>query len=276
MHSSIDKLPLEFPYPLSIRTVVCCDLDETYIPFSNENKSQGGIAQLEKFLAAESEQRGILLGWVTGTNLSSALRKASGYITRSPNFICCSLGTEFYWVKDGKLVASLSWAERIRTSGYLPEDIDKILAAIREHGITLEKQADDYQGPYKRSFYYRIREKMQLDFDWIDALISKFQVRVLFTKCNPAAGDPADCYDVEFIPRCCGKDEAISFLMEETDLPKERIFAFGDSANDFPMFARAGHGYLVANADSAAIKAHGSSLDKQYCHGILSIIEGIL
>ncbi len=72
MHSSIDKLPLEFAYPLSIRTVVSCDLDETYIPLLNENKSHGGVAQLEAILAAESEQRGILLGWVTGTNLSSA------------------------------------------------------------------------------------------------------------------------------------------------------------------------------------------------------------
>ncbi|WP_350306495.1 HAD-IIB family hydrolase [Photorhabdus viridis] len=275
MHFSVHKLPIEFPLPPSIKAVVCCDLDETYIPFSDENKSLGGVAQLEDFLAAEGEKKGILLGWITGTNLSSALRKANGYISRSPNFLCCSLGTEFYWIKEGKLVASASWAERIRRSGYCRDNVDEIVKAIREHGISLEKQPDDYQGQYKISFYYQIRAEMQRDFDWIDALTSKYQIRVLFTKCNPAAGDPADCYDVEFIPRCCGKDEAVSFLMEETCLPKEKVFAFGDSANDFPMFARAGQGYLVANADRDAIKKHGNSLDKPYCHGILSIIERI-
>ncbi|WP_311236328.1 HAD hydrolase family protein [Escherichia coli] len=35
--------------------------------------------------------------------------------------------------------------------------------------------------------------------------------------------------------------------MEETGLPKEAIIAFGDSANDFAMFAQAGSGYLVGN-----------------------------
>jgi len=275
MNSSVYKPPIEFPFPSSIRAIVCCDLDETYIPFSHENKSQGGVARLEAFLAAEGERKGILLGWITGTNLSSALRKADGYISRSPNFLCCSLGTEFYWIKEGKLVAPASWAERMRHSGYRQENVDEMVKAIHEHGIALVKQPDDYQGLYKRSFYYRIREEMQRDFDWIEALSRQFQVRVLFTKCNPAAGDQTDSYDVEFIPRCCGKDEAVSFLMDETGLPKEKVFAFGDSANDFPMFARAGRGYLVANADSAAIKVYGSSLDKPYCHGILSILEGI-
>lgn len=275
MNSSVYKLPNEFPYPSSLRVIVCCDLDETYIPFSHANRSQGGVAQLEDFLTVQGENKGILLGWITGTNLNSALIKAEGYISRSPNFICCSLGTEFYWVKEGELIASRAWAERISKSGYRNENVDEVLKAIHQHGIVLRKQPDDYQGPYKRSFYYRIKEGMHRDFDWIKALTRQFQIRVIFTRCNPAAGDPADCYDVEFIPHCCGKDEAVSFLLEETGLPKENSIAFGDSANDFPMFARAGQGYLVSNADRGAIKVHGSSLDKPYCHGILSIVKGI-
>ncbi|ECT0422213.1 hypothetical protein DQQ66_24580, partial [Salmonella enterica subsp. enterica serovar Kentucky] len=107
----------------------------------------------------------------------------------------------------------------------------------------------------------------------IQELADERRIRVVFTRCNPAAGDPSGCYDVEFIPLCCGKDQAVSFLMEETGLPKEAIIAFGDSANDFAMFAQAGSGYLVGNADPFAVSQYGNRLNSAYCHGILSVLK---
>ena len=38
MTSSNRFLVDTFPLPNNINHVVCCDVDETYIPFSNENK----------------------------------------------------------------------------------------------------------------------------------------------------------------------------------------------------------------------------------------------
>lgn len=276
MHSSDKILPAEFSLPAVINTVVCCDLDETYIPYSDDNKIHGGVSELEAFMSLFGEKKGLLLGWVTGTNLRSALRKARGYISRSPHFVCCSLGTEFYWVKDGELHPSTSWAERIERSGYRAENVSRIVDILLGEGIPLEKQPDDYQGPYKISFYYPVSDQMKRDFEFISDLAEQYSVRPIFTKCNPAAGDPANCYDVEFIPLCCGKDQAVLFLMEETSLPKESVIAFGDSANDFAMFAQAGKGYLVANADRFAVEQHGSCLEKAYCHGILSVLQGEL
>ncbi|EJS89213.1 hypothetical protein AAUPMC_11177 [Pasteurella multocida subsp. multocida str. Anand1_cattle] len=78
---------------------------------------------------------------------------------------------------------------------------------------------------------------------------------------------------MDFIPKCCGKDQAVLFLMEELKLDKQQVLAFGDSANDFTMFAVAGNGYLVANADKHAIERYGKCLDKPYCHGILSVLR---
>ncbi|CDM90770.1 HAD-IIB family hydrolase [Xenorhabdus bovienii] len=275
MNFLTEILPPEFPCPVSVKTLVCCDLDETYIPFSLENKPFGGVRELEQFLCEEGKKKGILLGWITGTNLSSAIRKAKGYISRSPHFLCCSLGTEFYWVRNGKLVPSVSWAERIKKSGYNRENVEKILYLIGEKGIFLEKQPDDYQGKYKASFYYHIREDMESDFEWIESIAKTFQIRTFFTKSNPAAGDPEDCYDVEFIPYCCGKGETVSFLMEKMHIPRNSVLAFGDSCNDLPMFECVGHSYLVANAEKTAIQKHGSNLNKPYCHGILSVLTGL-
>lgn len=275
MSLSKSNLPLEFPQPTRINTLVCCDLDETYIPYSIENRNKGGIKELEKFMLEKGYKKGILIGWITGTNLSSALRKANNYISYSPHFLCCSLGTEFYWIKNGKLIQSESWKDRIVKSGFSHENVNTILEKISEKGILLQRQPDDYQGPYKISFYYYIRKEMEADFNWIKNLTAQYHIRVIFTKCNPAAGDPEDCYDVEFIPTCCGKDQAVLFLKDELNLIKENILAFGDSANDFSMFANSGKGYLVSNADKTAIDTYGSSLNHPYCHGILDILKEI-
>ncbi|CCO85070.1 Predicted hydrolases of the HAD superfamily [Erwinia amylovora CFBP 2585] len=190
-----------------------------------------------------------------------------------PIFICCSLGSEFYWVRNGTLCPSNTWAERIRRSGYSRDNVEGIVSILLKKGLPLQKQPEDYQGPYKMSYYYSEGPAMARDFACIQALADERRVRVVFTRCNPAAGDPADCYDVEFIPLCCGKDQAVSFLMAETTLPKEAVIAFGDSANDFAMFAQAGKGYLVGNADPFAIKQYGNSLEGAYCHGILKVLK---
>ena len=261
--------------PKSIQTVVCCDVDETYIP-RQKDKKLGGVSLLETYINANAERKGILIGWVTGTNLSSALRKSTDYIAQSPHFICCSLGSEFYWVKDGKLSPSKTSAERIKQSGYSQEKVNQIVGVLLEKGMPLQKQPDDYQGPYKASFYYPESSNMTDDFALIERLAHAQHIRVVFTRCNPAAGDPPNTYDVEFIPTCCGKDQAVSFLMDETGLPKEAMIAFGDSANDFAMFAQAGQGYLVANADKYAIAQYGSCLEEAYCYGILSKLKTLI
>lgn len=273
MNISANKWPAGFPFPELVRTIICCDVDETYIPAADENKKLGGVSLLESFIDASAEKKGFLIGWITGTNVSSAWRKAKGYISRSPHFICCSLGTEFYWIKDGLLCPSASWSERIRVSGYSTKNVDIIVNDLLNKRIALCKQQQDYQGLYQASYYYRESPSITEDFDCIQRVARERQVRAVFSRCNPAAGDPSGCYDVVFIPSCCGKDKSVSFLMEETGLSKEAVIAFGDSANDFPMFASAGKGYLVANADRIAVAHHGSCLEKTYCHGILSVLK---
>ena len=265
--------PVEFPFPTVIRTVVCSDLDETYIPSDSDKKKLSGIVQLESYITSHAEKKGILAGWITGTNLDSVWRKSRGYISRSPHFICCSLGTEFYWVKNGRLIPSETWAERISRSGYSRQNVNCLVKILMEKEIPLLKQPEDYQGPFKVSYYYPESPSIASDFATIQELADERRIRVVFTRCNPAAGDPPGCYDVEFIPLCCGKDQAVSFLMEETGLPKEAIIAFGDSANDFAMFAQAGSGYLVGNADPFAVSQYGNRLNSAYCHGILSVLK---
>jgi len=275
MHFEGDMGCTEFPMPKSVNTVVCCDLDETYIPFNEDNQVNGGISQLESFMRASCEELGIVLGWVTGTNLSSAMRKAKGYISSSPHFVSCSLGTEFYWVREGRLYPSRSWQRRIDGSGFRKENLQKTVACVEARGIALSKQQTDYQGKWKVAYYYVERPSRDEDFAQIKRAAQDRDLRVLFAKCSPAAGDPIGAYDVEFLPLCCGKDHAVEFLQSRFGLSRGSLYGFGDGFNDFPMLDAVGNGFLVGNALAAAVERRGSSLAKPYCLGIVDVLEGL-
>ena len=273
MHSLNDNLPIEFPFPRRIKYIVCCDLDETYIPFLEADKKYGGISALENFMCSHGTEKGIVIGWITGSNLSSAVRKSRGYISYSPHFICCSLGTEFYWVKQGLLIPSSSWQKKIESIGFKKESVNQIVAEAKRKGIVLTRQSEDYQGPFKTSFYYKKRNDFSDDVAWFEQIAAQYGIRVLLTKCNPAAGDPVGCYDADFIPVCCGKDEAVDFVRNQLFIPKDKVIAFGDSCNDLPMFSRSGRSFLTGNAEPMAKKQMGYHLEKSYCHGILSVLQ---
>lgn len=58
----------------------------------------------------------------------------------------------------------------------------------------------------------------------------------------------------EACPHGCSKSSGIQRIIEELDIPRERVLAFGDSANDSDMISFAGIGVAMGNA-SDAIKA---------------------
>lgn len=275
MISSNDLMPDEFVFPAKIKYLVCCDLDETYIPLLEADKKRSGIYELERFLDDFGEKKGIVIGWITGTNLASAIRKSSGYITRSPHFICSSLGTELHWIRKRVLIPCESWREKIRAANFSTTIVHRIVADARDKGILLVKQPEDYQGPLKLSYYFHDGKNARRDFAWLEEVSSNHGVRVLMTRCNPAAGDPADCHDIDFVPMCGGKDYAVDFVSNQLDVPRERVLAFGDSCNDFPMFSRSGHSFLVGNAEPSAKESFRSSLNESYCEGILNVLRSL-
>jgi len=96
MHFEGDMGCPEFPMPKVVRTVVCCDLDETYIPFNKENKINGAVARLKNFMRSFCEDLGIVLGWVTGTNL---IRYSMSVCSREKS--ACALGAHGFAAHKG-------------------------------------------------------------------------------------------------------------------------------------------------------------------------------
>lgn len=265
-----------YPYPPSISTLVCSDLDETIIPFAEADKCKSGITALEKFLERNIMKHSILFGIITGSNLKSTLRKIDGHAACYPHFIVSSMGTELHWFRDGQVYESAEWERRVRDSGYRKEYTGAVLDILRGHGINLTPQPDDYQGKFKSSFYYKISDTYETDLERIRAVASDYNMSTLSSRCNPNAGDPENHYDIEFIPVCCGKGEAVDFLKEKYGLAPDNIYCFGDSFNDFPMFARTANSFLVGNADEEAKKSHPNVLGEEYCLGIKNKLEELL
>ncbi|MGV2541871.1 HAD hydrolase family protein, partial [Bacillus pumilus] len=91
---------------------------------------------------------------------------------------------------------------------------------------------------------------------FIQTLAKERGVAVNINKCNPLAGDPAYCYDVDFLPVGTGNDEIARFMLNQYDLSKDQGFAFGDSGNDLRMLHSVTHAFLVQNATVEAKRNH--------------------
>lgn len=110
----------------------------------------------------------------------------------------------------------------------------------------------------------------------IKEIAEQYQVGVNINRCNPLAGDPEDCYDVDFIPIGTGKDEFVKFILGKYDLRRENAIAFGDSGNDLKMLKAVQHGYLIQNATEEAKKAHSMLVQGEYSIGILNTLKHII
>lgn len=93
-------------------------------------------------------------------------------------------------MKNGRLIPSETWAERISRSGYSRQNVNCLVKILMEKEIPLLKQPEDYQGPFKVSYYYPESPSIASDFATIQELADERRIRVVFTRCNPAAGDP--------------------------------------------------------------------------------------
>lgn len=255
-------------YPHNILNIICSDLDETFMPYSDSDKTNSGIPELEKFLLENIVDHSMIFGLITGSSLAATLRKINGYINYYPHFIASSLGTELHWCRNDQMYESTEWTDKILDSGYRKKSITQIIQELNAHNIFLTYESDDYQGKFKSTFYYYIQDSIKSDFNLIQTIAAKYNIKVLFNQCNPSAGDPENSFDIEFIPSCCGKGEIVDFIMHEYGLSPNDVYCFGDSFNDFSMFERTKNGYLVGNADPEAKFKHGKVLTRNYCYGI--------
>ena len=256
---------------------VFSDFDETYLAHNmNESRLQH-IRQLETFIRKESYQSGLLFGWVTGSSLESVLEKVALFdLQLIPHFVASALGTELHWFsKESGHVEDAAWLEQMQKSGFSRSNVELLVSHLNQRGIKLEPQTRSYQSSYKRSYYlpYEGESTHLQNVTAICSQAKKVRIQVALNRCNPLAGDPEDCYDVDFIPYSSGKSDLVHFVLSNMNLTPDQAFSFGDSGNDIAMLRVVRHGYLVQNATLEARKKHLRVAQGTYADGVLSVLS---
>nr|WP_255344967.1 HAD-IIB family hydrolase [Streptomyces avermitilis] len=258
--------------------MVFSDFDETYLAHSGTPEQVRSRQALENYLEDAGERHGLLFGWVTGSSLSSVLGKARRHGLRFlPHFIACSLGTELHVISEAGIQPEPGWQRRMLTTGEHLEGLaEEAFRELRTRGVPLVPQSCRAPGSRVISYYYFAQdpERDARQLALIRRTADRLSLGVNLSRCNPAAGDPDDCYDVDFLPRDCGKRHIVEYICRLYAVSEADAFAFGDSGNDLEMLTAVGRGLLVGNCTEEARARYPQVSARSHADAILSELRG--
>jgi sucrose-phosphate synthase len=208
--------------------LVISDIDDTLI---------GDRESLERLMDILREHRDrIGFGVATGRAVDSVLAIFREYGLPDPDVIVSSGGTEMYY-RDASF-PDKGWEAHI-SKRWNRKKIEKVLADLD----FLEKQEEEYQRPYKIS-YYMAPEKDRLARIH-DLLIQKRCHFNLFY---------SDGRYLDILPFRASKGKAVQYLSYKWEIPIGNIMVCGDSGNDEEM--------LRTNARAVVAGNHDEQLDR--------------
>lgn len=250
------------------RVLVCFDFDETYFPHACSVDQLERLRQLEDFLDVHSHRFSTM--WVTGSSLETIREKmARADMRYFPHRIAASLGTELYQVTEsGRLELDADYSSRF------PDDFsDRVTQVVDRLGrtLTIEPQTNLGTSGWMHNYYYFGESEDELEH--IRSSARDFGIAVNVSRCNPLAGDPADAYDIDFIPQGAGKIAAVDYVCDRYTFQTEHAYAFGDSGNDLGMLRYVGNSYVLGNGTEEAKREHGRVTEGMYADGILEVLH---
>jgi len=264
---------LYLPIINSPKYVVFSDFDETYLAHQMDDMQRQNLQELEDFLLFESQKHQLIFGWVTGSSTDSIFSKIEKYKLKVlPHFLASSLGTDLrFFIDISQGYCDKDWDMLARRSGYSKQKVYSILFKLKQEEVVLVPQLGNQNACYKQSYYYYCQNEEQdkNNIQKIKKASEDYQVNVNISRCNPLSGDPDKCYDVDFIPKSCGKMQIVKYILDKLGLNKNNAFAFGDGENDIEMLQSTKYSYLVKNATNSARLHHQFIADYEYTKGIL-------
>jgi kanosamine-6-phosphate phosphatase len=264
------------PELASVRRAVFCDFDETYLAHSPSGAQHRALAELERYLWKHCTPNQLLFGWVTGSSLASVMAKVQRYgLTVLPHFVASALGTQITFFRDGVAHPDDDWRVSLQASGYSSEAVAAAVAALAELGIALAPQTQITPSGFRHSYYHASRGADQDGeaIAQIRAVAAARAIGVNVSRCNPAAGDPAHCFDVDFLPTVCGKANVVAYVCRRFGVERSATLGFGDSGNDLEMLEAVGHGVLVGNSTAEARTRFARVSEYHYAEAILRTLR---
>jgi kanosamine-6-phosphate phosphatase len=275
MPRSIDGFPV-LPTPALARYIAFSDFDETYLAHAPTPQSRRSLADLEAFLRAMCVERGLIFGWVTGSSLESVLAKARLHGLRVlPHFVASSLATDLRFFDQAGESPDRDWQSMVRAARFSKQAVRRAVDALRRRGVPLMLQPGGAEFEWIEHYYYRSRgpRRDEAAISLIEAVAAADSLGVNVGRCNSGAGDPADCYDVDFLPTVCGKANVVPYICRRYGVDIADTLAFGDSPTDLGMLRAVGRGTLVGNCTADARSGFPHTSGDRYAAAILSVLE---
>jgi sucrose-6F-phosphate phosphohydrolase len=224
---------------MSIRLLICTDLDRTLLPNGQQPESPDARERFNRF----ATHPGITLVYVTGRDQVLVEEAMQEYRLPRPAYVIANVGSTIYQLQADNWLHMEKWQQQI-SPDWRGRTHDEMRLLFR--GITrLTLQPEAKQNSYKLSYY------VSLDTDH-ESLIAEMQV-ILDSKDIRASliwsiDEAAATGLLDVLPASANKSHAIGFLMQQLDYDLSNTIFAGDSGNDLAVLTSPIKSVLVANA----------------------------
>lgn len=220
------------------------DVDETMF---------GDDEALVRFAAAVAACHAPLVALNSSRPLASVHRTLDGSaLAPHVTALVGAMGTEV------EIAGEPSSAWRASLGDWDRAPVDQVMA-----GLGFAPHDEEFQTPLKASF-----QVPRAAWPRVEAALAEASCEALLV------GSGAS--DLDVLPPGAGKGPATAWLARELGVPRERLVAAGDSANDLGLFAAAGHGIAVGNARGELLGALPPTAYRARANYADGLLEGLV
>lgn len=231
--------------------LVLCDIDNTLT---------GCRRSAERFATFIRSRNDIVFGVATGRSLVEAQRLVREWNLPVPEVWVTSVGSEIHWGRPGSLELDSEFSVLI-DHGWNAEAVEIAMSDLRE----IIPQSGVNQRCHKRSFFATGNCSVS---------IVNEQLRLHGIQANVIHSHGSL---LDILPAKAGKGPAMNYIAKALRIPRENIFAAGDSGNDLDMLEACHNAIVVANGEPGLQKLKSKPTvyfaEKPYAAGAL---EGML
>lgn len=222
--------------------ILATDLDRTLLPNGHWESDSEAIGLFNKL----TEQKDLLVVYVTGRNLNLTENAIKEYGVRYPDILCGDVGSSIRKYNNGEWELDEGWIEHVKRECPRWDAM-----AIRETvtGIDgMQEQEKEHLNQFKQSYYVN-HEQQDRILKKVDELVKdKFDEAIIYSF------DPLDNKGLlDFLPAAATKQTALEYVAEEYQTNKDDVVFCGDSGNDIYPLTAGFCGVLVKNADEQLV-----------------------
>lgn len=219
--------------------LLCTDLDRTLLP----NGSQPESAHARRLFADFAQLPCVTLVYVSGRDVRLVEEAVRQYGIPRPNYLIGDVGASVYRRSGSSYQHIETWLAHIGQDWHdlQPENLHTLLTSIG----AITQQEPEKQARYKLSYYVPASTSIEgVGCEIQDILASAgVPAKVISSRDENGVGL------IDILPSRADKYQAIVFLAEQLEFPREDVIFAGDSGNDLEVLASDLKAVLVANSD---------------------------